>query len=86
MSLILDNFEKLQNKIKELEKEREQSIGILTDLQKQAKERYGCSSIKDLRLKLERLKKEEKVLLNKYLKMKKEFIKKWKHLLEDNDD
>ena len=86
MSLILDNYKKLEEKIKELEKERERSIGILTELRKRMSHKYGIRSLKQLKRKLKKLKEEEQNILDEYLAKKTQFVKKWKHLLEEKDD
>ena len=83
--IALDDYEKLKRQVESLEKERERSVGVLNELLKDMKQKHGCKTLKELKRKLEVMKKKEQTAAEEYFLAKKKFTKKWKHVLESKD-
>jgi hypothetical protein len=84
--LALDDYEKLKRQVESLEKEREQSVGVLNELLKDMQQKHGCKTLKELKKKLEVMKKKEQAAAKEYFSAKKKFVKTWKHVLEAEDE
>lgn len=82
--IALDDYQSLLRKVQELEKEKERSLGVYKELLKELKQAWGCKTLAEAKVKLEKMKKQEQILAKKYFKAKKIFLKKYGHLLKDN--
>jgi len=74
------NLQELQRKVKEKESKHNQLLGQKEMLEKQLKE-LGFNTIKEAQKEMDRLKKEEKILTERYDKGVSLFVSKYSHLL-----
>ncbi len=80
--IAFDNYQSLLRKVKDLEKEKEQSVGVLQQTLKELRKRFGVKNLAEAKELLRGLQIEEKILEKKYHAEKKRFEAKWKHLLK----
>lgn len=82
---MLDDFQDLKRKVESLEKAKNKAEGALSQVLKRLRKEHGCTTLKEARRKLEKLKTAELQAARVYAGMKKEFEKKWKEVLDDID-
>lgn len=84
--IMLDDFEKIKREVAELERRAHQATGAFNQIMKRLKKEFGCATIKEAEALLEKKKKRELIYAKKWMKMKKVWLKKYKHLLEKVDE
>jgi len=73
----LNSISKLKEKVKELEIQKQQSKGRVTQLLETLEEEFNCSSLKQAQILLKKKKEELEKLDNEYDMSLTEFMEKW---------
>lgn len=81
MTAVLDDLPALKRKLESFQKKHYQAKAVLDQLMLRLKKEFGCDTIDQAKVKLEELKKKERILTKKYVKAKAAFEKKWKEFL-----
>lgn len=81
----LDDFQQLRRKVERLRHLAAKAAGARDQLMGELLEQFGCRTLAEAKLLLRKLSKDELREGRRYLKAKKAFERKWKHLLEGND-
>ena len=79
---LLENFEKLKRQISRLREERIKAEGAMTQLLKQMREQFGCSSVEEARGLLSKVEKEMKELEKRFQDEYRRFTEEWGEELE----
>lgn len=75
----------LKEKVEEAQSKADKAEGALNEVLKTIKKEFGCKSLKEAKVKLKKLKKEEAKAEEEFDKAMTEFEEKWGELLEDDN-
>jgi intergrase/recombinase len=84
--IALDDYAALKRKIESLKRDKDKAEGALEQILEQMKTEFEVNSIEEAKEMLASLQAKELSVMNKYVKAKKEFEKKWKDVLDELDD
>ena len=79
----VETYLKLKNKLEDAQQQRDKAQGALEEVQNQLKEKFGCKSLKDAKLKLKEMEEELKEIRNKRDKKITKFEEEWPEELEE---
>ncbi len=86
MTLVLDDFHRLKEKVERLKRDRDRAVGALSELKKRLLREFKVKTLKDAKKLLKALLDREIGIMRKYAKARAEFDKKWGKLLEGVGD